>query len=199
LRVVSGGEAPPNFGPTLAASIWSAPFRPGELPIISWVPLGIGARERLALRASDDGLPEELWVRIAVESSRLVSEIASLSGEPREHVASIIDGVAADDGVPRPAEAAAGALRRYATELANPRGGASGASELALHLPEEMAGTWSRTAARERLGLAEWVAKRLDEAPTGCVEWEMAAAGGCQSLGEWAYASWLRASASSKA
>lgn len=194
-----GAEGRPAFERSSVGSIWSAPFRPGELPIISWVPLAADAREGLGVRVRDAGLPAELWVRIAVESSRLAAEIALLADEPREQVVSVLDGLAAGERSVDTAEVAAGALRRYAAELAAPRSGVAGADELALHLPEEMAGAWSRAAARERRVLAEWVAERLQEAPAGCIEWEMAAVEDCQSMGEWAYASWLRASANSRA
>jgi predicted HicB family RNase H-like nuclease len=148
--------------------------------------------------AGEAGLPVELWVRIAVEAGRLVSEISSLSGRSEAKVASVLTFAAAerDGGVD---SITAGALRRYASELEKPQPGKGVGAEIALRLPEEMTGAWSRAASRARISLADWVAARLTHPPANCVAWETAAAAACQSLGEWTYASWLRASANARA
>src|SRR5436305_6444488 len=90
LRLLTNTEptaAPPPIGPFLA----STPFRPGELPVTAWVPLDHATRVLVWRRAKEAALPTELWVRIAVESSRLSSEISSLTGRPRCEVVRQLD------------------------------------------------------------------------------------------------------------
>jgi hypothetical protein len=184
---------------TAGASIWSAPFRPGELPLIAWVPLCRQTRELIGHAATEACLPVELWVRIAVEAARLVAEIADLSGARDEVVVAALDDAAGISEEDAPAQTAASSLRRYAAELSGGRSSAPPGEELALRLPEEMRGAWSRAAIAAGSELPRWIAARLEEAPPGCVGWEARAAAECRSLGEWSYASWLRSSASSRA
>jgi hypothetical protein len=60
-----------------------------------------------------------------------------------------------------------------------------------------MSGAWVRDATRRRQRLATWIMARLEAPPARCVEWEVASARALQSMGEWAYASSLRALTSS--
>jgi hypothetical protein len=134
-----------------------------------------------------------------VESSRLVEEIAVRSSRPAEWVCSHLV-VAAQSADRRPRESLdAVALSRYARALeeAHPPGRLE--VQQPLRLPEEMTGAWRRDAAFRHSTLAAWMSERLRTAPDGCVAWEIAAARACQSLAEWAYASSLRAMASSSA
>lgn len=184
------------------APISVAPFRPGELPIVSWVPLSPETRELVKNAAYAAALPVELWVRIAVEASRLVSEISELSGLTEPAVCSLLSNAAEKEASRRERstqDLAALTLVRYAEELRQTHPRIDLDSELALRLPEEMNAAWSRAAADTRLSYASWVALRLASAPCDCVQWEIAAAHSCRSLGEWVYASSLRASAISSA
>ena len=179
--------------------IAAAPFRPGELPIVSWVPLTTETRKLIRQAADAAGIPIELWIRIAVEASRLVAEIADLSGQTEAEASSLLSR-ATKDAADGPTEnLAALSLARYADELRQVHPSGELCPELALRLPEEMNGAWSRAAAQQRLSYAQWVSCRIAAAPTDCVKWEIAAARSCKSLGEWAYASSLRASAISSA
>jgi predicted transcriptional regulator len=149
--------------------------------------------------ANAAAIPVELWVRIAVEASRLVSEIAGLLGQPEAEVRSLLSCVAESD-VEAGTDALAGlALVRYAEELRHEHPRCEVMRELPMRLPEEMNATWRRAAAQQHSTYATWIATQLAVAPGDCVEWEIAAARNCKSLGEWAYASSLRASTSSSA
>lgn len=198
LRLLANAEpAPVRHTPT-APSLASAPFRPGELPLTAWIPLDRTTRDLIRARASEAALPTELWVRIAVEASRLVSEISSLTAYSRDDVVEQLDLAATPLTGPAHTLAASG-LRRYATELRKGHPAAEAGEVLALRLPEEISGAWNAAASEARLEMPRWIAVALEEAPPECVAWEAAAAATCRSLGEWAYASWLRASACANA
>jgi hypothetical protein len=144
-------------------------------------------------------LPTELWVRIAVEASRLATEVSNLTDRPREEVVVQLD-LAASTPAGKAHTLGASELRRYAAELRKDHPPAADAGEvLGLRLPEEISGAWNAAASKVRLEMPRWIATALEKAPPGCVAWEIAAAATSRSLGEWAYASWLRASASAKA
>lgn len=197
LRLLTNTEptpAPPPIRPFLA----SAPFRPGELPVTAWVPLDHATRDLVWRRAKEAALPTELWVRIAVESSRLSSEISSLTGRPRREVVGQLD-LAATSPVDEGQAPVASELRRYAAELRKGHPAAKTGEVLALRLPEEISGAWNAAASEARLEMPHWIAAALDKTPPECVAWEVAAAATSRSLGEWTYASWLRASTSAKA
>jgi hypothetical protein len=181
-------------GPSLS----SAPFRPGELPLTAWAPLDGATRDLVWKRAQEAALPTELWVRIAVEASRLASEIASLTARSRREVVTQLD-LAAASPLGEAQTLAASALRRYAVELRKGHPVAEAGDVLVLRLPEEISGAWNTAAAEARQEFPRWLASMLDDAPRNCVAWEATAAAGCRSLGEWVYASSLRASTSARA
>ena len=181
-----------------APSLVSAPFRPGELPLTAWVPLDHATRNLLWEQATQAALPTELWVRIAVEASRLASEISSLTARPRGEVIADLDG-AAELSEHGSESLAAPELRRYAAQLRMGHASAAPGELLALRLPEEISGAWSAAAGESRLELPRWLAQALSQAPQNCVSREYAAAAECRSLGEWTYAASLRASASARA
>lgn len=197
LRLLANSEPAVARQPP-APFLASAPFRPGELPITAWIPLDCTTRDLVWERAREAALPTELWVRIAVESSRLSSEISSLTGCPRHEVVAQLDLAATSlgDGVQTPV---ASELGRYAAELRRGHPASKTGDVLALRLPEEISGAWNAAASEARLEMPRWIAAALDKTPPECVAWEVAAAATCRSLGEWAYASWLRASTSAKA
>lgn len=180
----------------LPASLGSAPFRPGELPVISWITIDTATRDVITSAASKAGIPAELWVRIAAESSRLVIEIAGRCGRPTTWVRNEL-ATAAESAERGPLSIDALALTRYADALEARHAQSRVDVQLPLRLPEEMIGVWRREATARRTVLPTWLAERLESAPEGCVGWEVAAARACQTLGEWAYASSLRAIAAS--
>ncbi len=178
-------------------SLAAAPFRPGELPTISWLVLDTNSRAFIAASASHARLPVELWVRIAVEASRLLEEVASRTNRTQDWVTATLDHAASRQAHANTRHLATASLDRYADNLeaAHPSGGLP--HTLPLRLPEEMSGAWVRDAVRHRESLPSWISTRLQSVPTGCVRWEAASARACQSLGEWAYASSLLALTSS--
>lgn len=199
LRLLPSAERTATNVEPVAPSLASAPFRPGELPLTAWIPLSHPIRELVSEQANAASLPVELWVRIAVEASRLATEIASLTACPREEVIRRLD-LAASEPEREVHVLGASDLCRYAAELCSGHWPTSATGEvLALRLPEEIRGAWNTAASEARLGIAHWVAAELEKAPLRCVDWEAAAARTSRSLGEWAYASWLRTSARAKA
>lgn len=197
LRLLANAEPTP-VRPPIAPFLASAPFRPGELPVTAWIPLDSTTRDLVWEQAREAALPTELWVRIAVESSRLSSEISSLTGRPRCEVVGQLD-LAATSPVDEGQAPVASELRRYAAELRKVHPAAKTGEVLALRLPEEISGAWNTAASEARLEMPHWIAAALNKTPPECVAWEVAAAATSRSLGEWTYASWLRASTSAKA
>jgi hypothetical protein len=200
LRVVPPPSRPAIPADTVGLSLTSTPFRPGELPVLCWTPLGTDAREIVARRATESGLPAALWLRTAVESARVAAEISSVTGVPLDQATAALDAAAspAGDELKR-AEATPNALDRYAGLLS--RGEPVGAvePEVVLRLSEEMAGAWRRAAIVAGTPISVWISSHLASAPVGCVAWEIASARACRTLAEWAYASTLRSMTSSSA
>ena len=128
----------------------------------------------------------------------MASEISSITARPRREVVTQLDLVAS---APEVAAHTLGAseLRRYAGELRKGHPAAEAGDVLALRLPEEISGAWNAAASEAHLEMPRWIAVSLEKAPRECVTWEVAAAATCRSLGEWAYASWLQASACASA
>src|SRR4051812_40008901 len=91
LRLVANPESVPARPAPRPPSLTAAPFRPGELPITAWIPLESSVRRLVSRRANEEALPTELWVRIAVEASRLTTEISTLTNHPRQEVISRLD------------------------------------------------------------------------------------------------------------
>jgi hypothetical protein len=133
-----------------------------------------------------------------VEASRIASEISLLSGCRRREVIGQLDQAAAQTA-DESRLLGASELRRYAAALRMRHPAPEAGEVLTLRLPEEISGAWNAEASAARLDLPRWIASALEIAPAECVAWEAAAAATCRSLGEWSYASWLRASASTKA
>lgn len=197
LRLVASPESVPARPTQRPPSLTVAPFRPGEIPITAWIPLDSSIRRLVSRRANEEALPTELWVRIAVEASRLTDEIATLTTRPHQEVIRRLD-IAAS--APEDMQTLSGSeLRRYAAELRHDHTAVDADDVLALRLPEEISGAWGKAATAARIDMPRWIATAISAAPKECVAWEAAAASTCRSLGEWAYASWLQASANSMA
>src|SRR6478735_8493702 len=116
LRVLVNAEPTPTHPTPTAPSLASAPFRPGELPLTAWIPLDSATRDLVRERAREAATPVELWVRIAVEASRLASEISYLAGCRRQEVVVQLD-LATASPTGQMHTIATSELRRYATEL----------------------------------------------------------------------------------
>lgn len=167
--------------------------------MLHWLRLAEDDRRRLHARAAAARLPAELWLRIAVEASRVVGEIEGLTGYGRETITATLDVAASEPRGDRVEPLDGGALRRYGEGLQRGTATSAPTEELALRLSEEIAAGWGHAAAAERAALPTWIAKQLESAPRHCVQWEAAAARGGRTLAEWAYASFLRWSALSTA
>jgi hypothetical protein len=135
----------------------------------------------------------ELWLRLAVESSRLADEIATRCGRPRLWAVDTLDVAAASVEHGNDDELRTDGLTRYAALLRRPHVIGQIPKRMPARLPEEMAGAWRRAATNAGVTFERWVGDRLESAPARCVDWEIAAASACQTLGEWTYAACLRA------
>jgi hypothetical protein len=199
LRVVSA-RTPPDFeADTVGLSLTSAPFRPGELPVLWWAQLGGTERELVVRGASQEQVPATLWLRTAVESARVVADLVAVTGNAAETVTVALDSVADERHRASDGDSIPGALDRYADLLVRGDRGDDVGAEVVLRLSEEMAGAWRRAAIASRMSIPAWISARLADAPDRCVGWEIAAARSSRTLAEWAYASALSAMTSSSA
>jgi hypothetical protein len=199
LRVVAA-PLPPTLGPVaLEATLSSAPFRPGELPVITWIAFDRASQERVEEGATAARVPAELWLRLAVESSRLAEEIATRCGRARLWIVDVLDSAAASAEHTIDDELRTDGLVRYAALLRRPHPIGQIPGRMPARLPEEMAGGWRRAATHAGVTFERWLGERLERAPSRCVEWEIAAADSCQTLAEWTYAASLRALATTMA
>lgn len=174
------------------------PFRPGELPQVTRLALDSSACTEIERLASAARVPIEIFIRLAVEAARLLLEIAALTEQPTDRLCALLDHAAAR--VTATTTLDAPGMSRYARGLrmaVRPRKSPPG--DLAVRLPEEMAGAWRRAAREADESLGAWVTARVADAPPRCVDWEIAAATECRTLGEWAYASALCSIARSNA
>ena len=197
LRLVSHRVDAPRLPTTVPVPLNVAPFRPGELPVISWIALDANIRDLIKRSATAAHVPIELWVRAAVESSRLVTEIATRSDQLESKIVSGLDAAARVGRAADPQTLGATALSRYADLLESSHPSGKVPPVLPLRLPEEMVGAWHHAATRKQVEMSSWIAMRMQTVPSGCISWEAAAARSHQSLEAWAYASILFASASS--
>ena len=191
---------PTPLGPVaLELSLSSSPFRPGELPTTSLLTLDAATRDRIVIGGGTSAVPAELWLRLAVESARLMGEIEARCRCTRLWIVDALDTTASDaptaDSGCSPSRVDtihAGALARYADLLETPHPTGRVLPRMPIRLPEEMASGWRRAAADAGQTLQGWIAARVFEAPARPVKWEIAAARACQTLAEWAYAACLR-------
>lgn len=189
LHLLETPETPAVITSEARFSLASSPFRPGELPVISWVRLDLPTQTVIREAAKAAGIPGELWIRIAAEASRLVSELSSKDSAQAQQITAHLDEATRQKGSRGSLESPA--LTHYADQLE--RGGAYRdiPPDLPLRLPEEMTGSWRRSAASTRRTMPQWIGERVADAPRHCVSWEITAARNFQSLGEWFYASFL--------
>lgn len=184
--------------PRPRVNLVTTPFRPGELPCITSLTLDAATRGAVEQQAVTARLPLEIYVRIATEASRVVSEVAGRTGRSVAWVGAALDEAATHPSAVTAVDAPG--MTRYVLALRVADGlGKAPPGDLALRLPEDMTGSWRRAAREAGTALAAWVAARVADTPERCVDWESAAASECRTLGEWAYASALSAIARSSA
>ena len=201
LRLLPDPIATPVRAPDpYTASLATAPFRPGELPLICWLPLDEETRKCIAASARAARLPAPLWVRIAVETSRLKEEIAARCMHSAGWVQAVLDETSRAGTPPTSSpDLDSYTMSAYAAALSASHSVGHVESEMPLPLPEDMTGAWRRAARQLGLPVHRWVAKQLADPPVACVAWEIAASRSFQTLAEWAYASSLMALARSSA
>jgi hypothetical protein len=187
LRVLSGGQLGREAVFASLPTLESQPFRPGEVPQLLVVDLDYAVSQRLEEEAADLGLPRELWLRVAVEASRLVRRAAHLLGveagevmrhvEKRKQALNVTTMEAArHDAYAKQIRESKGSVRRRAR-----------VSRLSLPIPESMITAWSIDAAADGLTLDEFVNARALDAPAVAISWEASSAQRGQSLGEWVF------------
>lgn len=194
--VASAPALPPAAG-ILALS--AAPFRPGELPDLYRIELQGETRQEVVAGATTARVPAQLWLRIAVESSRLVSETIAITGQSAVSLRTALNHIAAESLKHELDRAVAGELSHYCTLLQRPHPVGSVGPVMPTPLPEEMIGAWRHAAITAGATLSTWVGEQVIRAPAECMRWEIAAAHSSRTLAEWVYASSLAAFVSSKA
>jgi hypothetical protein len=165
----------------------SQPFRPGEVPRLLVVDLDRVVSERLDAEAADLGLPRELWLRIAVEASRLLRRAAHLLGVARNEVIRYVEERSRALNL---TTMEAARYDAYAKQIRQGRGSGrrrAPVSRLSIPIPESMVTAWSIDAAADSQTLEEFVNARALDAPAGAASWEAASAERGQSLGEWMF------------
>lgn len=173
-------------------SLASQPFRPGELPefvLVELGPMAAVAEER----AAQDGIPTELWLRLAVEAARHIHLLAELLNVERTEVAAALNAEVDVRSAVAPLETRR--QRGYAQHLraASSRPAARpGRTRYSLAIPDTILSAWSIAAATAGETISEYVAARVDAAPDGLSRWEAAAAERGQPLSEWIYVAGLR-------
>jgi hypothetical protein len=178
--------------------LWSAPFRPGELPAPLRLELPDDLLEKAAGAAAKVSVPLGLWLRLTTEAARGREAVAAALNVAPEDVEAVLDEAARDSGVPGLSE-----LERYAAGLSSPVAGAPPRSpasrqvEILVSLEIQLA--WRLTAKAQGLELNQWVARSVAGASGEILRWEASAAARGMALGEWCYAAFLAARVRSSA
>ncbi|MGH2941300.1 MAG: hypothetical protein ACRDLN_00785 [Solirubrobacteraceae bacterium] len=197
-RVVVSEPALRHLPKPVVADLTAHPFRPGETPTLVTLRLDADLSKAVERKASAACLPCALWLRIAVEAARCVTEVAHVLSWPRDRVESACETHANHPYGPPPAvPIAVATLGSYASMVEEgARAGRFSPDGLTARLSDEMYGAWA-VAAGHHSDLDHWVAETIAAAPEQCVRYEIAAARASKTLAEWIYASALRAAASS--
>jgi hypothetical protein len=170
--------------------------------VLWWTTLRPNEAETVGKRAVDDRLPVELWLRTAVESARVLHELATMIGRTEATLVKELDRQACVTGTASNSTELAstpGSLDRYADQLQRGENPAAIHGDVVLRLSQEMASTWRRAAIAAGTPVPAWIGRQIERAPRQCVTWEIAAARSGRTLAEWAYASALSSMTSSSA
>lgn len=144
-------------------------------------------------RASDSGLPLDLWARLAIEGSRQVERTVDLAEIERCAFAAELDERAAAARHGAISTLACG-LRGYARLLraaAPVHFDCQPQRKLTLLIPDQLAVGWASAANAAGMAFDVWSSEMILVAPAGIVTWEAAAAEAGDSLGEWILAAAL--------
>lgn len=201
LRVVSNRRPSTLLAPALVRPIplEARPYRPGELP----QQLSIRCDERLAAdcarAAAGSGLPLPLWIRVAVEASRVRDQLADGLHQPPGEVLATLDEACSG---PLPTHVGAGEVVLYAREIIRRRPGrppTNAPDGLQTLVPDGVRTAWILAATEAGLPLDAWIGLQLGDPPQAAADWEAASVASGLSIGEWAYNCWAAASATSAA
>jgi len=172
------------------------PTRPG----VSQMRLSLRIPAELAAAVGDaareEGLREDAWIGLVVESERAL-RLAAPDGSEAEALSAHLDEVAASrlppvPGAPARASGFAAALRdlRRHEDAEVRRLAPPGRTDamVSVRLPGYAVIAWRRGAIEARQALGEWVAEHLRALPRGRALWEAGAVEAGQTLAEWVLA-----------
>jgi hypothetical protein len=193
LRLLQSSPVRPNPFDLPAVDLEACPTRPG----MTHSKIELRTHEGLALAAGDlaeaEGLREDCWIGLAIESERAVLQAAGDEAES-SLIRFQLDELARSPSVPVPG--APIRLMRFAAALRQLEGqqrvrvaGRADAAErdvtLGVTIPYQSVGAWRRSAIEAGQTLDFWAAERLRELPQRRVLWEATAAERGESLAEW--------------
>lgn len=193
LRVVNGEGLLRRAEPARLASLEAVPTRPGEAPrsVVADLEAGAAVAVRLGARAS--GLPAGVWLRLAVEASRIRIEVAAALHLKMEEIMRCLNeaaGVAVGQLHVR-GRINESSLQMYARSLVRSDCGRSHTiphtGRIEIGVSERELSAWRSDAARSGVTLGEFIASGARDAPELCVSWEAAAAAEGRTVAEWAY------------
>jgi hypothetical protein len=193
LRLIDSPPAPPDPFELPAVDLKTCPTRPG----MTHSKIELRAPEGLALAAGElavrEGLREDCWIGLVIESERAVAQVARGATQSDSFRAQL------DERARRPAVPIPGApvrLARFAAALRElvdrpgvPAAAGAGAADrevmLGVTVAYQSVGTWRRSAIEAGQTIDAWAIRLLQELPRGRVLWEAAAAERGESLAEW--------------
>lgn len=173
--------------------LWRMPTRPG----VSQTRLSLTIAAILAEAAGDvareEGLREDAWIGLAVESERAL-RLLGLDDASGARFRAVLDAAAANPLPPVPGLPVR--IRDFAAALRSLRGqqdaevvrlGVPGQAEVTVsaRIPFHSAVAWQRGAIEAGLTLGEWAAEHLRKLPRDRLLWEAAAVEAGETLAEW--------------
>jgi hypothetical protein len=185
LSVVLGdGRSAPTFEPP-PLLLDERTQRPGELADL--VPLALDREVAARVQAVADGarLPLALYIVVAVEAQRVLTEIAVVTAIHADELARALDLAAAEASAPRFEPPASRPLRVYARALRSSGYKGRSRRELDLVVPDRLRARWSLVAQEAGLTVEAWIVDQLTLAAPGRELWEAQAASEARTLGEW--------------
>lgn len=196
LHLVAAASEQPEGFEVPERDLRTVPTRPG----VSQSRLSLRLPADLAAVAADtareEGLREDTWIGIAIESERAL-RAAGARGAEATALLSELDAAAGDPlppvpGAPQRATGFAAALRALRPDLGArvTRIGAAGGGELTVYasVPFYSELAWRRGAIVADLSLGEWASEHLGTLPQGRLLWEAAAVEAGETLVEWVLA-----------
>jgi len=203
LRLVETAPPAPDAFEVPAVDLRKRPTRPG----VTQAELTLRVSQHLAMAVGDlarsEGLREDAWIGLAIESERAVGQAAATESDA-ELLRGHLDTQAKERAMPIPGGPVR--LNKFAVALRE-LGGTHNSSVSVLaaagddgavlkaSLPYQSVGAWRRCAIESGQSLDAWAAERLVEPPRGRLLWEAAAAERGETLVEWVLTQATRRSA----